>query len=180
MSEAARTEFAVLVPLILHSRPHTRPHEFTAAPEECVLLTKRPETLPTYSGQVSFPGGARDPEDADLEATAIREAGEEVGIGAARIKILGELPPQFTSLGHRVKPFLAEIAPGPITPNPAEVERVIYLPVSIIRGDPFRVRSVWKDPEGVERTTYTFRFEGVEIWGLTARILRDHFVGDGN
>jgi len=114
MSGAPRTEFAVLVPLI----DYVRPSGSSAAAEECVLLTKRPETLPHYAGQVSFPGGGRDLEDADLAATAIREAGEEVGIGPERIKILGELPWQCTSLGHRVRPFLASVAPGPVSRTP--------------------------------------------------------------
>jgi len=162
--EGAETEFAVLVPLLEHSG------------EECILLTKRLDSLPQYSGQVSFPGGARDPEDADLAATAIREAGEEVGIAPARISIAAELPWQSTSLGHRVKPFLGRVTPGPLQPNPEEVERVLYVPVSLVRSDPFRARGTWRDAEGRRRTTYTFEFDGLEVWGLTARILRDHFV----
>lgn len=161
------TEFAVLVGIIEHRG------------EECILLTKRPDTLPQYSGQVAFPGGARDPGDPDLAATAIRETGEEVGIAAERITLLGELPWQSTTLGHRVKPYLARVAPGPVSLSPVEVERILYLPLALLRSDPFRLRGTWIDPEGITRSTYTFQFEGLEVWGLTARILRDHFVGGG-
>ena len=157
-------EFAVLVPLILKGD------------EDCVLLTKRQDSLPKYSGQVSFPGGARDPGDRDLFATAVRETNEEVGIAEERISLLSELPWHLTGLGHRVKPFLARVAPGPMVLNPDEVERLLYLPVTLARSDPFRVRGTWKDPAGKEHTVYTLEWDGLEIWGLTARILRDHFV----
>jgi 8-oxo-dGTP pyrophosphatase MutT (NUDIX family) len=153
-------EFAVLIPIIEHGG------------EDCLLLTKRLETLPEYSGHVSFPGGARDPGDADLSATARRETGEEVGIGPDRIRILDELPPRSTSLGHRVKPYLARVVPGPVLANPLEVERILYVPLAVLRTDPFTFRT-WRDPSGRVRTTPTFRFEGLEIWGLTARIIQD-------
>ena len=159
----APAEFAVLVPIIEHA----------GAPS--VLLTRRPDTLPQYSGHVAFPGGARDPRDADLVATAIREAQEEVGIKASRITVIAELPVQATGIGHRVKPFVARVAPGPIVPNPAEVARVFYLPLSIFESDPFVART-WIDPAGKTRSTHTFLYEGHEIWGLTARILRLCFV----
>jgi 8-oxo-dGTP pyrophosphatase MutT (NUDIX family) len=156
-------EFAVLVAILDHGG------------QECILLTKRPDSLPQYSGQVCFPGGARDPLDLDLAATAVREAGEEVGIGPERIKLLCELPQQATALGHRVKPFLARVAPGPIVPNPLEVERVLYVPLSHLKADPFKLRA-FAAGRGKPRSTYTFQFEGCEVWGLTARILREHFV----
>ncbi len=161
--DPSRTEFAVLVPIIERGGV------------ESILLTKRPETLPEYSGHVAFPGGARDPGDLSLADTAIREAGEEVGISPERITVISELAWQTTALGHRVKPFVARVAPGPIAPNPDEVERILYLPRSVFETDPFGVRT-WTDHAGKTRRTYTFRFEGLEIWGLTARILRLCFV----
>ena len=59
-----------------------------------------------------------------------------------------------------------------------EVERVLYLPLALLRGDPFRVRGTWVDPSGLTRATYTFQFEGLEVWGLTARILRECFISE--
>jgi 8-oxo-dGTP pyrophosphatase MutT (NUDIX family) len=163
MDRAAPEEFAVLIPIVEH------------AGGDAVLLTKRPATLARYSGHVSFPGGARDPGDADLLATAIREAGEEVGIAPERIVPLGELPWFATGLGHRVKPFLARVAPGPITPSPVEVERVLYLPLAAFDRDPFATRT-WTDERGHARSTFTLQLDGCEVWGLTARILRACFV----
>lgn len=163
MGDGAGTEFAVLVPVIeFGGRDH-------------VLLTKRPEALARYSGQVSFPGGARDPGDRDLKATAIREAGEEVGISPDRITVTAELPWYSTTLGHRVKPFLARVAPGPVRPSPEEVERILYLPLDLFDVDPFGVRT-FRDRTGALRTTLTLCFDGLEIWGLTARILRGCFT----
>ncbi len=159
-------EYAVLVGIIEHEG------------EDCIILTKRLETLPEYSGHVSLPGGARDPEDRDLFATAVREAGEEVGIAPERIALEAELPLESTSLGHRVKPYLARVQPGPLVSNPREVERILLLPLALLKSDPFGTRS-WQDPTGKARTTYTFQFEGLEIWGLTARILRQCFI-EGN
>jgi 8-oxo-dGTP pyrophosphatase MutT (NUDIX family) len=156
-------EFAVLIPIIERGG------------QECILLTKRLDSLPEYSGHVSFPGGARDPGDSDLAATAIRETREEVGISPERISVVGEMDWHSTTLGHRVKPFVARIAPGPVRPNPLEVDRILYLPLAILERDPFRLRT-WRDESGKARSTYTFQFEGLEIWGLTARILRRCFV----
>jgi len=154
-------EFAVLLPIL----------DREGAPS--ILFTKRPDTLPEYSGHISFPGGVRDAEDRDLEATALRETFEEVGIEPGRIQVLRELGWQRTSLGHRVKPFVGRVAPGPIRPSPIEVERVIYLPLTALAvPEPFGTRT-WKDIDGRPRVTYTILCEGLEVWGLTARILRE-------
>ena len=78
-----------------------------------------------------------------------------------------------------MKPFLARVAPGPVTPNPLEVDRVLYLPVALLRGrDPFGVRT-WRDQGGFLRNTWTLPFDGLEIWGLTARIIHACFIEAG-
>lgn len=159
-------EFAVLVPLLEHEG------------EECVLLTKRPDTLARYSGQVCLPGGERDPTDRDLRETALREALEEVGIPPERVEDLRELGWHQTSLLHRVKPFVGRIqGPCVIRPDPREVERVLYLKVKEIIPALFRVRGRWRGPDGGEQDVHTFDLDGLEVWGLTARILREAFLG---
>lgn len=158
-------EFAVLIPILL----------FDA--EECVLLTKRPDTLGRYAGQVCLPGGERTQDDQSLEETALRETYEEVGIPANHIEIFRELRWHKTSLLDRVKPFLGRIrTPCPIVADPREVERVFYLKVASITPDLFGVRGHWRDQEGNEHTIHTFDHEGYEVWGLTARILREAFL----
>jgi 8-oxo-dGTP pyrophosphatase MutT (NUDIX family) len=160
-------EFAVLVPIIEHGG------------KECVLLTKRPDTLDRYAGQVSLPGGAREPADQSLEETALREAAEEVGIRPEDVEIIREIDWHETALLHRVKPFVGRVRGSPpLAPDPREVERILFLPVERITPGLFRVRGSWTDPSGRERTTWTFDLEGFEVWGLTARILRAVFTDD--
>jgi len=157
--------FAVLVPLIAH------------AGESCVLLTKRPDTMSRYAGQVAFPGGAREPQDADLMQTALRETEEEVGIPPEAIEIVRELDCQQTTLGHRIKPFVGRVKTVVrLRLDPHEVERALFLPLRQITPDLFRVRSHVRLPDGVQVTVYTFDFDGCEVWGLTARILRSAFI----
>jgi len=158
-------EFAVLIPILLHEG------------EDCVLLTRRPENLDRYAGQVCLPGGQRDPRDRSLAETALREAQEEVGIPPEQVEILHELGWHETALLHRVKPFVARVrTPCPIVPDPLEVARVLYLSVASITPALFRVRGMWRGPDGRERTIYTFDLDGCEVWGLTARILREAFL----
>src|SRR6476646_1794075 len=64
---------------------------FDVAGEAAVLLTKRPETMPSHQGEIAFPGGKREPEDASLTAAALREAREEVGLEAGAVEIVAEL-----------------------------------------------------------------------------------------
>lgn len=158
-------EFAVLVPIVVHLGG------------EHVLLTKRPDSLERYAGQICLPGGERDPADRDLRETALRETHEEVGIPPDRVAILRELGWHETSLLHRVKPFVGRVAsPVTLAPDAREVERILYLPLAKVTAELFRERGRWVSPGGEERTIYTFQLDGCEVWGLTARILRDAFV----
>ena len=75
----APSDAAVLVPIVMREQP-------------TVLLTVRSAKLSTHSGQVAFPGGKRDPQDLSAEATALREANEEVGLQAKNVEVLGRLP----------------------------------------------------------------------------------------
>ena len=160
--DTASAEFAVLVLLV------------PCEGRERILLTKRPDTLDRYAGHVSFPGGAREAGDADLAATAIRETEEEVGIPGALVRIEGELGWFETALGHRVKPYLGRLL-EPVEPRPdaREVERIIWLEASALAPELFRERGRFIDAAGRERITYAFELDGCEVWGLTARILRE-------
>lgn len=144
---------------------------------DCVVLTKRTETLSNYSGQVSFPGGRREDGDATLQHTALRETREELGVDPREVEVLTELDWFTTGLGHWVKPFVGRVTGGvSFSPNPDEVESVFFLPVSVVEADPFSIRD--RLPDG--RPIYTFDFAGHEVWGLTARILRSYFVAAGD
>ena len=98
--ERAPAHASVLVPLIL------RDDELT------VLLTQRTDHLADHPGQISFPGGRAEPEDADPTATALREAQEEIGLDAVHVDVLGTLPIYTTGTGFIVTPVVALIQPG--------------------------------------------------------------------
>jgi 8-oxo-dGTP pyrophosphatase MutT (NUDIX family) len=129
-----------------------------------------------HSGEVAFPGGRRERDDADAVATALREAREEVGLDPGRVRILGVLPPLRTVSGYRVTPVVGHIPwPLPLRPDPAEVARVFGLPLPWL-GDPVnrRVR-VWPAPDHPEAREVIFFEErdGQRLWGVSARITLD-------
>jgi 8-oxo-dGTP pyrophosphatase MutT (NUDIX family) len=157
---------AVLVPLVLRE-------------ELTVLLTQRTEQLSTHSGQVAFPGGRQDPEDADATATALREAQEEVGLDPGQVEVLGSLPVYETGTAFMVTPVVALVQPdAPLHPNPYEVADVFEVPLRFLL-DPAhhqRHRLHW---QGLEREWFSMPYldGGREryIWGATAGMLRNFY-----
>ena len=81
----------------------------TAAAPQGVLLTRRSLALSRHAGQVSFPGGRIDPGDASIEAAALREAEEEIGLPRTRVEVLGRLSPFLTGTGFRIWPVTAVV-----------------------------------------------------------------------
>jgi 8-oxo-dGTP pyrophosphatase MutT (NUDIX family) len=145
------------------------------AGEARVLLTARPERDIRHAGQVSFPGGATDPGDADPVATALREAREEVGLDAAagEVEVVGELDPVTIPVsGFRLVPVLALARRHPdLSPDPREVRAVFDAPVDrFLPGAPLG-RFEREVAPGLRIRYAAFDFEGHHIWGATARIL---------
>jgi 8-oxo-dGTP pyrophosphatase MutT (NUDIX family) len=144
-------------------------------PEEPGLVfTERRADLRRHAGEISFPGGRADEADADLEATALREAEEEIGLDPAAVEIGDALPPTATFVtGYRIHPFVGHI-PHPVgldlRPNPAEVETVLTFSLSVL-GESYEIRRLIR--RGVPIHTPTYEVEGHLIWGATARILGD-------
>ena len=98
-----------------------------------MLLTKRTATLRRHSGQVSFPGGRIDPEDASPEAAALREAHEEIGLDAHFVEVVGRLGDHITGTGYRVTPVVALVSPGfTVTLSAAEVDAVFELELAVL------------------------------------------------
>jgi 8-oxo-dGTP pyrophosphatase MutT (NUDIX family) len=135
-----------------------------------VLLIERAADMRTHAGQVAFPGGSVDPEDADEAAAAVREANEEVGLDPSSVEVLGTLPAIFIPVtGFVVTPVLAWWhAPHPVAPvDLGEVARAVVVPIAEL-ADPanrFRVThpSGWIGPG--------FRVAGLFVWGFTAGLL---------
>lgn len=150
---------AVLIPIVGHDEPS-------------LVFTVRTETLRSHKGQISFPGGSMDPTDASLEAAALREAYEEIGLGMSAVHVLGELDavPTFVS-GYVVHPVVGWIdEPPALTPNPAEVARILEVPivelVEDIRAEPGFAHA------GRTYPTEAWIWGTNVIWGVTALILR--------
>ena len=142
--------------------------------ELSVVLTRRHDDLRRHAGEISFPGGRQDPEDADLRATALREAHEEIGLDPAAVDLIGALQPTPTiATGYAVYPFVALIAPGlRWRPSDAEVSAVLELPLRALRAGYARRRMLRR---GIPFRTDTYVVGEDLVWGATARMLADLF-----
>lgn len=151
---------AVLIPL------------FKKGGEYHLLLTRRTDKVPLHKGQISFPGGRRDPADPDSLATALREAWEEMGIEAKDVRTLGELDDICTVTDFCVAPFVGLIPyPYPFRVNPHEIEEVIEVPLSTLL-DPANFREEWQERNGQPRWAFFYQYGRHNIWGATARIIK--------
>lgn len=134
-------------------------------------LTKRSSALQHHPGQVAFPGGKQDQADADLSATALREAQEEIGLSPDNVEVMGWLSPHETVTGFLVTPVVGIIRePFRLVPETGEVEEAFAVPLShVLDTNRFRVQSRrWR---GQRRMYYTVPYGPYYIWGATARML---------
>jgi 8-oxo-dGTP pyrophosphatase MutT (NUDIX family) len=148
---------AVLIPLYLeHGRL-------------IAVFTRRRSDLRRHAGEISFPGGRRDP-DEDLRDTALREAEEEIGLRRDLVALAGALPPISTVVtNYCVYPFVGLIEPGGhLRPNPMEVDEIVELALPDLVAGFERKRLIRR---GVPIKTDTYTVDGYFIWGATARIL---------
>jgi 8-oxo-dGTP pyrophosphatase MutT (NUDIX family) len=157
-ASGGRTEAAVLVPM--HGWPDN----------PGLVFTERRADLRRHAGEISFPGGRRDPGE-ELVETAQREAEEEINLARERVEIVGALPPIGTFVtSYKVYPFVGLIDGLQFEPNPAEVESVIVASLEDLVAVYEKRRLVRR---GVPIKTDTFLIGEALIWGATARILGD-------
>ncbi|MQB42410.1 CoA pyrophosphatase [Rhizobium sp. ICMP 5592] len=137
-----------------------------------VIFTLRTSTLRKHSGQIAFPGGAIDPEDASPEIAAMREAAEEIGLADIFIEPVARLPHYLAATGFRITPILAVVKPGfELRLNPTEVEDAFEVPLSFLMDPDHHVTDsmVW---QGIQRQFYRMPYGSRMIWGITAGIVR--------
>lgn len=149
------TPAAVLIPIILH-------------PDPTVLLTRRTETMRRHAGQVAFPGGRIDPEDAGPVAAALREAQEEVGLDPSRVEVVGVTDTYETGTGYMITPVIGLVPPGlPLLAAEAEVAALFEVPLThLLDAANHQIRQAeW---QGRLRSFYEIHWDGHRIWGATA------------
>ncbi len=144
-----------------------------------LILTRRAAHLRAHSRDVAFPGGGREPTDANLWETALRETREEIGLDPAAAVCIGELD-RFSTLssGSLVHSYVAELPsgrPGGLRPDTAEVEKIIHLPLSRLLAPEVYRQEVWHSPGHIRHINF-FDIPGDTIWGATATILRQLLV----
>jgi 8-oxo-dGTP pyrophosphatase MutT (NUDIX family) len=138
-----------------------------------VIFTRRTHKVSTHKGQISFPGGAHDPEDTSMQETALRECSEEVGLACNAIDILGELDDFATHVSYFViSPFVGLIPwPCEFTLSESETAEIISVPISALLDK--TCMSEGNEIVGdklIPACFYTYK--GNVIWGATARILK--------
>jgi len=153
---------------------------FEEAGEARIILTKRPDTMPSHQGEIAFPGGKlEEGVDADLEAAALREAHEEIGLDPAHVEVVAELDSLATVAGRFVlTPFVGIIDGRPaLAPDPTEVVAVFDVAISELLEDETYREERWDAPEergpgaGTDRSIHFFELPGETVWGATARVL---------
>ncbi len=159
--DAARRPSAVL--LLLYER----------GGEEHVLFQVRTSHVLHHKGEISLPGGARDPGDDSLVQTALRETHEEIGVQPDHIDVLGGLDELTTRSGYTITPYVGAILhpePYPFALASREVEQLLTVPLSHLADARYHEWSV-RELDGVRAAERAFLYESHRIWGATARIV---------
>ena len=131
-----------------------------------------------HKGQISFPGGSREPGDTTLLDTALRESQEEIGLSPDDIEVIGELDDEITTTSNYiVTPFVAAMPwPYRFTMNPAEVDEILEVPVAALMSGDCCKPAIETIDGGIVVDSYNYHYDNRLIWGATARILHK-FLG---
>lgn len=158
---------AVLVPLVQRDGGYE------------VVLTRRASDLRRQPGDIAFPGGMIDPEDPTELAAALREGREEIGLDPAGVRVLGQLDDRLTVQGFRLIPFVGVIPPAAVLRAGPEVDEIFEVPLRNLSLPGCEITEVQRDRRfgdraaGISRVVFRYRYRDYDIWGLTARLIRD-------
>ena len=154
-----------------------------------MLLTRRTDHLHDHAGQISFPGGRAEPEEAgDPVATALREAEEEVGLARGRVEVIGQLPTYLTITAYVVTPVVALVEPGfELALDAFEVAEAFEVPLAFLMTPAHHQRHAYEAPGGLRRHFLSMPWTATAaestdaeareyfIWGATAAMLRNFY-----
>ena len=157
IDDTSKTKLAAIMIIIYGNKPTT-------------IMIKRPETMNHHAGEISFPGGGWDNQDADFLDTAIRETREEIGIDISRNQVTGQLKPVITlNSGFTIVPFITIRDEIPsLVPN-SEIESILKIPLMPL------LKTMNEDKDPAHKSIlemYTFTFQNHLIWGASARMLK--------
>jgi 8-oxo-dGTP pyrophosphatase MutT (NUDIX family) len=167
---AGFTPAAVLVPVVV------------GGVEPTLLLTRRSAHLHDHPGQIAFPGGRVEAGDASPEATALREAQEEIGLAPEQVELIGRLPDYYiTASGFRVTPVVGLLrTPLRLQLDAFEVAEAFETPLSFLL-DPANRRRGRIEHQGITREFWAMPWQGYDIWGATAGMIvsfAEHLLRD--
>lgn len=140
-----------------------------------LLFTQRTQEVNSHKGQISFPGGRCEKQDRTVLDTAIREAGEEIGLTPSNLRIFGELPKVSSIDGYYIYPIVGQILePFEFGIEVNEVESVFSIPIDFLFDpDNWQEKDYQSASKPVHKVIFYRAYENRVIWGITARIIVD-------
>jgi 8-oxo-dGTP pyrophosphatase MutT (NUDIX family) len=135
-----------------------------------IIMTEKPKSMKFHAGEISFPGGKIDVNDANLLETALRETSEEIGLDISKDQIVGQLRPVSTlNSGFLILPFVSILDKIPPLVSNSEVEKIFHMPLDSLLG------TITQDTDPSHNLLdemFTFEYQAQIVWGASARILK--------
>lgn len=151
--------------LVLFTDDHQNPE---------IVFTLRAQHLSNHPGEVAFPGGMWEPQDAGLLQTALRESHEEIGLPPEAVTLLGACRPRSTLSGVKVTPFVGVIsAETELTPNLSELDAIFRVPLAAFHSGMIQTRTDIFQHGGQDYRIPAYQHQGYEIWGFTAALTNE-------